>query len=392
MINIYKKLFVYLLIGLSVVSADNCKNFLTMQGDGQEMSIMLCLNNIPNTPNISKTNLSNSTLDDDFDIDNFNNTNNDFNNSIDLLDPISNVTDLDNSTNLPIVEPATTTPSSDSTTSTTTPSPTTPSPTTPSPTTPSPTTPSPTTPSPTTPSATTTDSGSLPILDSNANLRGTNKNSSNASNLQKTSQPVNETVLEDGIIAVIVICVCLTLFSVSTLIIVLCKHKKCCDKKCCDKKHNPEETKKQDIESQEPIKKPKGRRVSPTNDKIEQLQYTNTYRNSRKLKNSSTTLSAVERLKQFRERNPNHRHERESYPRVPPGMKPLPKDPPPRLPPPAPEIAMKQAHKIMERKNRNSWSIKELPNNAQNKHPTTPEIPTDEILKTNGSHDLSKLH
>ena len=65
MINIYKKLFVYLLIGLSVVSADNCKNFLTMQGDGQEMSIMLCLNNIPNTPNISKTNLSNSTLDDD---------------------------------------------------------------------------------------------------------------------------------------------------------------------------------------------------------------------------------------------------------------------------------------------------------------------------------------
>ena len=73
-------------------------------------------------------------------------------------------------------------------------------------------------------------------------------------------------------------------------------------------------------------------------------------------------------------------------------MKPLPKDPPPRLPPPAPEIAMKQAHKIMERKNRNSWSIKELPNNAQNKHPTTPEIPTDEILKTNGSHDLSKLH
>jgi len=44
----------------------------------------------------------------------------------------------------------------------------------------------------------------------------------------------------------------------------------------------------------------------------------------------------------------------------------------------------------MDRKNRNSWSIKELPNNAQNKHPTTPEETTDKIMKTNGSHNLGQ--
>ena len=47
------------------MNADNCKNFLTMQGDGQQMSIMLCMNtNFPTSSNISKTNLSNSLIND----------------------------------------------------------------------------------------------------------------------------------------------------------------------------------------------------------------------------------------------------------------------------------------------------------------------------------------
>ena len=60
-----KYIILCLLMCQSFVSADNCKNFLTMEGDGQQMSIMLCMNtNFPTPSNISKTNLSNSMIND----------------------------------------------------------------------------------------------------------------------------------------------------------------------------------------------------------------------------------------------------------------------------------------------------------------------------------------
>ena len=52
---------------------------------------------------------------------------------------------------------------------------------------------------------------------------------------------------------------------------------------------------------------------------------------------------------------------------------------------------MKQAQKLMERKNRNSWSIKEIPTNTNNGlSQKTTEVSTDEIMKTNGSHNLGQ--
>ena len=58
-----KYIILNLLIYASVVNSNNCKNFLTMEGNGQQMSIMLCMktNSIEST--ISKTNLSNLTID-----------------------------------------------------------------------------------------------------------------------------------------------------------------------------------------------------------------------------------------------------------------------------------------------------------------------------------------
>ena len=376
--NIVKYVIFCLLICISNANANNCKNFLTMQGDGQQMSIMLCMNtNFQASSNISKTNLSISSIHNQSNTTIFSNSTNITNYENDFLSP-PNIT---NASDLLIVEPAET------------PSPTTSSPTTQSPTTQSQTTPSPTTPTSTTPTPTTQTPSSEPIFNSSTNLRGkpVDQNTKNNSDSSETDISREDKQLEEGIIVIIIVCICMTVISVTTLIIVLCKHKKCCKKdKCCKKKET--EKSEVDIEAQESLKKPKGRRVSPTNEKIEQLQYTNTYRNSQKLKKASSTLSAVERLKQFREQRDskqNH-HQREAYPRVPPGMKPLPNGPPPRLPPPAPQVAMKQAKKIMDRKNRNSWSIKELPNNAQNKHPSSPEETTDKIMKTNGSHNLGQ--
>ena len=381
--NIVKYVIFCLLICISNANANNCKNFLTMQGDGQQMSIMLCMNtNFQASSNISKTNLSISSIHNQSNTTIFSNSTNITNYENDFLSP-PNIT---NASDLLIVEPA-------ETPSPTTSSPTTQSPTTQSQTTPSPTTPTSTTPTSTTPTPTTQTPSSEPIFNSSTNLRGkpVDQNTKNNSDSSETDISREDKQLEEGIIVIIIVCICMTVISVTTLIIVLCKHKKCCKKdKCCKKKET--EKSEVDIEAQESLKKPKGRRVSPTNEKIEQLQYTNTYRNSQKLKKASSTLSAVERLKQFREQRDskqNH-HQREAYPRVPPGMKPLPNGPPPRLPPPAPQVAMKQAKKIMDRKNRNSWSIKELPNNAQNKHPTTPEETTDKIMKTNGSHNLGQ--
>ena len=61
--KIIKSIMFYLLICVSVINANNCKNFLTMEGDGQQMSIMLCMNtNFPQSSVISKTNLSNSVI------------------------------------------------------------------------------------------------------------------------------------------------------------------------------------------------------------------------------------------------------------------------------------------------------------------------------------------
>ena len=353
-----------LLICVSVVNANNCKNFLTMEGNGQQMSIMLCMNtNFPQSSTISKTNLSNSTINNRTKFTNKTSPTNITLGSYDLFNTTNN-------SNIPFVESATTlnitTPSSITTLPPTTPS---------------------ISPSSTTPST----SHTVPLnIDTSTNLRGVNssQNTTNNNKLQKKQQPVDETTLESGLIVVIVLCSCVTLFSVIVLIMVLCNHKKCCKKK--DKATEKNET-NDDIEAQS-LKKPKGRRVSPTNEKIEQFQYTNTYRNSQKLKRGTNTLKAVERLKHFRENREHKNGNKDSYPPVPPGMNNMPSNNlpnlPPRLPPPAPNTAMKQAHKIMERKNRNSWSIKEIPTNANGLSQKSTEVDTDKILKTKGSHNL----
>ena len=369
----------YLLICVSVINANNCKNFLTMEGDGQQMSIMLCMNtNFPQSSVISKTNLSNSVI--------YNQTKSiNHTASTNITAPDNNLFNTtNNNSNIPFVESATT-PNMMNTSSITTPSSTTSSITTPS----SITTLSSTTPS-VSPSTTTMHPISEPpILDTSTNLRGVNssQNTTNNYKLQKKQQSDDETTLEGGLIAVIVLCSCITLFSVVVLIVVLCNHKKCCKNKDTEKDETND-----DIEAQESLKKPKGRRVSPTNEKIEQFQYTNTYRNSQKLKRGTNTLKAVERLKHFRENREHKNGNKDSYPPVPPGMNNMPSNNlpnlPPRLPPPAPNTAMKQAHKIMERKNRNSWSIKEIPTNANGLSQKSTEVETDKILKTKGSHNL----
>ena len=363
-----------LLICVSVVNANNCKNFLTMEGNGQQMSIMLCMktNSIEST--ISKTNLSNSTIDNQINTTNFTTPTNITNAENEYFNFSNNSLNSTNNTDLPIVEPAETPSSSTTPSSITTLPPTTPS----------------ISPSSTTPST----SHTVPLnIDTSTNLRGVNssQNTTNNNKLQKKQQPVDETTLESGLIVVIVLCSCVTLFSVIVLIVVLCNHKKCCKKK--DKATEKNET-NDDIEAQKSLQKPKGRRVSPTNEKIEQFQYTNTYRNSQKLKRGTNTLKAVERLKHFRENREHKNGNKDSYPPVPPGMNNMPSNNlpnlPPRLPPPAPNTAMKQAHKIMERKNRNSWSIKEIPTNANGLSQKSTEVDTDKILKTKGSHNLSK--
>ena len=380
--KIIKSTIFYLLICVSVINANNCKNFLTMEGDGQQMSIMLCMNtNFPQSSVISKTNLSNSVI--------YNQTQSiNHTASTNITAPDNNLFNTtNNNSNIPFVESATT-PNIMNTSSITTPSSTTSSITTPSSTTSSITTPS------VSPSTTTMHPISEPpILDTSTNLRGVNssQNTTNNYKLQKKQQSDDETTLEGGLIAVIVLCSCITLFSVVVLIVVLCNHKKCCKNKDTEKDETND-----DIEAQESLKKPKGRRVSPTNEKIEQFQYTNTYRNSQKLKRGTNTLKAVERLKHFRENREHKNGNRGSYPTVPPGMNKLssnklpnlPGHRPPNLPPPAPNTAMKQAHKIMERKNRNSWSIKEIPTNANGLSQKSTEVETDKILKTKGSHNL----
>ena len=105
------------------------------------------------------------------------------------------------------------------------------------------------------------------------------------------------------------------------------------------------------------------------------LQYTNKYRNSSNFKRASTTLSAVNRLEKARK-------ERAKKGPFPPKMRP-PRNPPPNLPPPAPSVAIEHVKTMLERKNRNSWSIKEVPTN-------TKELPSDEIIKINASADLSE--
>ena len=187
-----------------------------------------------------------------------------------------------------------------------------------------------------------------PILDTSTNLRGVNISpSTTTKNYEKKQQSGDETTLESGLIAVIVLCSCITLFSVVVLIVVLCNHKKCCKNKDTEKDETND-----DIEAQESLKKPKGRRVSPTNEKIEQFQYTNTYRNNQKLKRGTNTLKAVERLKHFRENREHKNGNRGSYPTIPLGMNKLSSNKlpnlPPNLPPPAPITAMKPAHKIMD--------------------------------------------
>ena len=97
---------------------------------------------------------------------------------------------------------------------------------------------------------------------------------------------------------------------------------------------------------------------------------------SSKFKKASTTIDAVNRLQKARE----NRGKRSPFP---PGTgKSPPKLPPPSIPPPAPSIAMQQAKRQLDRKNRNSWSIKEVPTNKK-------ELATNAIIKTNASNDLS---
>ena len=237
--KIIKSIMFYLLICVSVINANNCKNFLTMEGDGQQMSIMLCMNtNFPQSSVISKTNHTAST-----------------NATAPAPAPDNNLFNTtNNNSNIPFVESATT-PNIMNTSSITTPSSTTSSITTPSSTTSSITTPS------VSPSTTTMHPISEPpILDTSTNLRGVNssQNTTNNYKLQKKQQSDDETTLEGGLIAVIVLCSCITLFSVVVLIVVLCNHKKCCKNKDTEKDETND-----DIEAQESLKKPKGRRVSP---------------------------------------------------------------------------------------------------------------------------------
>ena len=58
--------FLIPLLLVNIIAANNCQQFLTMQGKGQEMSIMLCITDNPpelsNTDtNVSLLNLSNHT-------------------------------------------------------------------------------------------------------------------------------------------------------------------------------------------------------------------------------------------------------------------------------------------------------------------------------------------
>jgi len=351
-----------------------------MEGDGQQMSIMLCMNtNFPESTTLSKTNLSNSLIDHQNKTINLTTSTNITNAENEYFNFPNNALNSTNNTDLPIVEPAET------------PSPTTPASTTLSTsTTPSPSTPAPTTQSPTTPSPT----SEPPVLDTSTNLRGktTSQNTTNNSDSSQTAIAKADKQLEEGIIVAIILCICVTIISITTLIIVLCKHKKCCEKdKCCQRKI-PEKS-GDDVEAQESLKKPKGRRVSPTNEKIEHLQYTNTYRNSQNLKQASTTLNAVRKLKHFRENRGHRISKKDPSPPSSATVTTIPKGQPPppaNLPPPAP-VAMKQAQKLMERKNRNSWSIKEISTNANNGlSQKSAEVPTDKIIKTNGSHNLGQ--
>ena len=367
------------------INADNCKNFLTMEGDGQQMSIMLCMKSSGDFSS-SNTNLSNVSI-----TDTNNSTNLYFeNNNTDLSDDFYSPSSYQNKSYDNISPSPTTTPSPITTpSSTTTPSPiTTSSPTT--------------TLSPvTTPSPVTTIPENITATPSaHNNLRGYNNTTSEKQEKYDKSTP--DPTLENELITVIVLCICVTLLSVVTLIIVLCKHNKCClEHKCCEKnkccQKNKENAKEEtDTEAQEGGIKPYGRRVSPTDEKMQHLQYANNYRTRQKLR-ASSSQAVVERLEKARVDRRKRAGMKNIEPDVPPGMdikpssKRPPRERPPRLPPPAPQVAMKEAKKIMDRKNRNSWSVKEIPN-IEKKIPTTPEseIATDEISKTMESHDLSK--
>ena len=354
--------FLIPLLLVNVIAANNCQQFLTMQGKGQEMSIMLCITDNPpelsNTDmNVSLLNLSNHTNDTYF----YNNsieTNSTSNHTssnttediIDLDSPdeqnITTTTELEE-------EPTTIDPTTEPIENITTTEP------------------------PTEPEDNTSTTTESPIEISTTpleNLRGTEKNTTN--NSKSIPITINEQKLEGAMIVIIIICCIITLASVLGFIRMYCKYKK--------ESILPENEPK--------IKKIKRRRVSPELPKdlmIEKitdgLQYTNKYRNSSNFKRASTTLSAVNRLEKARK-------ERAKKGPFPPKMRP-PRNPPPNLPPPAPSVAMEHVKTMLERKNRNSWSIKEVPTNTNNiTHQISvknDEDPSDEIVKTNASNNLA---
>ena len=330
--------FLISLLLINGISANNCQQFLTMKGEAQEMSVMLCIKDNSHELSHTNTNLSIANLS-NYTNNNTNYHNNSTNDMIDL-----NSHEKLNKTNSSIIP-------EDNTTSIESPPITTPSPITELPTEPSTTEP------PTT----------EPSTEPAKNLRGSKQNTTNNSNYN--TNVIADQTLETTLITVIIICCGLTAVAISGFIWIYCKHKQ--------KSIIPENESKK-------VTKIKRRRVSPELpkdlmiEKVSQdLQYTNKYRYSSKLKKASTTIDAVNRLQKARE----NRSKRSPFP---PGMKAHgPKLPPPSLPPPAPSIAMKQAKRQLERKNRNSWSIKEIPTNKK-------EIATDTILKTNASLDLAQ--
>ena len=196
-----------------------------------------------------------------------------------------------------------------------------------------------------------------------SNLRGTEKNTTN--NSKSSPSTINEQKLEETMIIVIFFCCLITLATVLGFVWIYCKHKKLSI-----------------LPENEQNNKTKKRRISPELPKdfmiekiTEGLQYTNTYRNSSKFKKATTTIKAVGRLEKARK-------ERAKRGPFPPEIGP-PKNPPPSLPPPppAPSVALQQVKTILESKNRNSWSIKELPTNTKEKS-------TDQIQHTNGMYAL----
>ena len=392
--------FLITLLLVNVMTANNCQEFLTMQGKEQEMSIMLCISDNP--PELSNTNMNksllnlsnhtnynnsqlNSTLNHILDNHtNYNNNTNDtyfYNNSQSnsTLNHISsntteNIIDLD----LPDEPNITTTlPSSEPPEEPTEPAePTEPEEPTDEPEEPTDEPEEPTEPAEPEDDTTTTD---IPIEISttpSSNLRGTEKNTTN--NSKFSSSMINEQKLEETMIIVILFCCLVTLATVIGFVWIYCKHKK--------QSILPE------TEQNNKIKK---RRVSPELPKdlmiekiTEGLQYTNKYRNSSKFKRANTIIKAAGRLQKAQQnrtkKGPFPPNMKSPIPPLSP-LPPLPPSSPPLFPPPPPppSIAMEQVKIKLTTKDRNSWSIKKLPTN-------TKEISNNEIIKTNASDDLSQ--